>query len=399
MLVSAAAIEHPKLVNHIDKILVRLGTYFELTVPADTFYDVQDGDTTRLSLRLVTIYNDSLPLSSWVRLDAERQVLYGLPLATDVSELPSEYALVASNSYGLTVSDAIQIIVDVTVLGDISHCFVVNLRLNYTDFMRTPMENLKVVVKKLAAYFGDVSSTDNDNNNYVSVTNLTEGSVQISWTNNTLSKIICQNEMIKELFARMSHNGSVSDLFRRFMLPKIPVVSVRLEMLGICAYNGSSANRKTTVGVVISADSVIWLVTVIPAVVVVALIIIIILAVIIRNKRRSQRGRYLPDSEKPIFGKNRKPILMPEEMEMLDLGLRPKKPVTMPADDGRHLYTNPAYEHDPQLPPPYHQPESLPREAGSSPPVYDIAGACNEPPPMYRLPPPYVANTNDTVIL
>ena len=383
--------------NPIHKILVQLGNYFEFPVPADTFYDTLDGDTTRLSLRLVTINNSSLPSSSWIQLDASRQVVFGLPLRNDVSELPAEYVLMASNSHGLTAVAAIQVVIDTTILDGISHRFIVTFRLNYSDFMRTRLENLKVIVKKLDAYYDDVSSVDSYSNSHVSVTDLREGSVQMAWTNTSVSKTSCENETIKELFLRMSHNGSLSDKFRRFMLPQAPVVAVGLDLLGVCGVNGSSPEGGAGVDGVSSTDGLIWLVTIIPALIVVVLIAVIILIMVIRNKRRSQRGRYLPDSEKPIFGKNRKPVLMPEEMEMLDLGLRPKKPVTMPTDN-QNFYTNAAYETDPVPPPPYQQPGSLPRQ-GVSPPVYDVTGMCNTPPPTYRLPPPYVVNSNDTVLL
>ena len=387
-------IQHPKLINAIDKVTVKLGTYFEFPIPAETFYDIQDGDTRTLSLHLVTINNDSLPSNSWIQLDAARQVLYGLPLAT--TEFPSEYTLVASNSYGLTAIDAIQIIVDASILDAVSHRFVANFRLNYTDFMLNTLNNLMIAVKKLGVYYGDITSMDSYGNNYITITSLSEGSAEMSWTNNSLSKTICQNVTIRELFARMSRNGSVNETFREFMLPEIPVDSVRLEMMGICSDNDSSVTVKTAVNVVVSTDYNIWLVTVVPAVVVAVLVIILIVIVIIRNNQRSQRGRYLPDGEKRIFGKNRRPILMPEEMEMLDLGLRPKKPMMMP-DDGLS-YANAAFEHDLQ-PPPYQRGRSLPREVETSLPVYDTAGMYAQPPPKYRLPPPYVANTNDTVIL
>ncbi|KAK2188341.1 hypothetical protein NP493_135g03002 [Ridgeia piscesae] len=393
----SAAPERPRLMNPIHKILVQLGNYFEFPVPADTFYDTQDGDTTRLSLRLVTINNSSLPSSSWIQLDASRQVVFGLPLRNDVSELPAEYVLMASNSHGLTAVAAIQVVIDTTILDGISHRFIVTFRLNYSDFMRTRLENLKVIVKKLDAYYDDISSVDSYSNSHVSVTDLREGSVQMAWTNTSVSKTSCENETIKELFLRMSHNGSLSDKFRRFMLPQAPVIAVGLDLLGVCGVNGSSPEGGAGVDGVSSTDGLIWLVTIIPALIVVVLIAVIILIMVIRNKRRSQRGRYLPDSEKPIFGKNRKPVLMPEEMEMLDLGLRPKKPVTMPTDN-QNFYTNAAYESDPVPPPPYQQPGSLPHQ-GVSPPVYDVTGMCNTPPPTYRLPPPYVANSNDTVLL
>ena len=395
MFVPATAIQHPKLINAIDKVTVQLGTYFEFPIPAETFYDIQDGDTTTLSLRLSTINNESLPSNSWIQLDAARQVLYGLPLAT--TELPSEYTLVASNSYGLTAIDAIQIIVDASILDTVSHRFIANFRLNYTDFMLAPLNNLMVVVKKLGVYYGDITSMDSYGNNYVTITSLSEGSVEMAWTNNTLSKTICQNVTIRELFARMSRNGSVNETFREFMQPEIPVDSVTLEMTGICDDNDSSVTGgEATVNVFGSTDYNIWLVTVVPAVVVAVLAIVLIIVVIVRNNQRSQRGRYLPDGEKRIFGKNRRPILMPEEMEMLDLGLRPKKPMMMPNDG--HSYANAAFEHDLQ-PPPYQRGRSLPREVETSLPVYDPAGAYAQPPPTYRLPPPYVANTNDTVIL
>ena len=342
----------------------------------------------------MTINNESLPSNSWIQLDAVRQVLCGLALAE--TELPSEYTLVASNSYGLTAIDAIQITVDSSILDGVSHRFVANFQLNYTDFMLAPLNNLMVIVKKLGVYYGDITSIDNYDNNYVTITSLSEGSVEMAWTNNSLSKTICQNDTIRELFARMSRNGSVNELFRKFMLPEIPVDSVLLEMTGICDDNDSSIPGEAAVNAIGSTNYNIWLVTVVPAVIVAVLVIVLIVVVIIRNNQRSQRGRYLPDSEKPIFGKNRRPVLMPEEMEMLDLGLRPKKPMMMPNDG--HSYANAAFEHDLQ-PPPYQRGGSLPREIETSLPMYDTPGVYAQPPPTYRLPPPYVANTNDTVIL
>ena len=92
----------PPVANKSISIQVPLCTKLNFTVPVDTFYDREDGNSRNLQVSLLTQAGDAVSLQSWVQLDQKRQLLYGYPRFT--GSLPFQkvysYRLAATDKHG-----------------------------------------------------------------------------------------------------------------------------------------------------------------------------------------------------------------------------------------------------------------------------------------------------------
>ncbi|WAR26321.1 hypothetical protein MAR_012025 [Mya arenaria] len=108
------------------------------------------------------------------------------------------------------------------------------------------------------------------------------------------------------------------------------------------------------------------------------------------NKKHRRPSKRVPDSDKPMFLEDRRPIIFPEELEMLDPSMKPKGPLVLPADYLQE--TLPEVPPHGRPSPPYRAAPST-EEGPPVPPHHSFGGplpqdALSDPPP-YRLPPPY----------
>ena len=399
------------LANPIDRINTQVGTYFIYQIPEDTFYDVEDGNTRNLSLSLNTIEGDNITQDSFLQLDTSQQTLYGLPLSRHVTEDPALFYLTATDSGGLSVRDVFEIRINPEVIEDISYRFYSRFSLDYSNFISST-ENIINMVSRLSEYFGDGVQSG-----LISVTEIRNGSVDLFWTNQTIRKDFCDNDTILELYAFLAtEQGSVKIInpaYRQAMLPEFPVSDVNMEWLGACLVEPVTT-EPTSLPVTDDDEFPLWLAILLPLLILLLIILVIVLiCCILRRRRQQQAGQWMPEDEKPIFGYNRKPVLMAHELELQDSTNQPRKPVIMTQDSQPYNYANPGF--DPGLgpskgrrrPPPEYrsrppsrQSAATPQQAGvdepddglndSPPPDYYVDPALNKPPPAYRLPPPYV---------
>ena len=388
---SAPVLVHPT--RHID---THLGVYFRYQVPEDTFYDYEDGNTRALKLHLLTLTMETLPLHSWVQFDLESQTIFGIPLKKNIPGSASDlkFVLVAQDSGGLEARDAIKITINVTSVAALSHQFMAIFDRDFISFTGN-VANVIGMLQTVAQYFGDSSPTS------MTVTELRMGSVELRWSNNTLSKKVCENETIQEFYEKIYSGGQVNPDFQRALYPRYPVTKVGVEYSGICVPEATVLPVFPRVVPSTSRDSAIYYYTVIPAVLVALLIFIIIVVLLCIHRHRRLAGRLLMDDEKPIFAKDRHPVLLENELELKDLNNQPKQPCVIKSDGS---FTNPAFQmpdRHPPRPPPYRiQPtgaygpifHDITGVDGSPPPEYSSGsepGIFARPPPLYRLPPPY----------
>ena len=394
----------PFLLNPVDNISAALGQYFEYHIPSDTFYDLQDGTTENLNLTLLDINQSELTKSFWVQFDRVKQIVFGLPLDVDKSVALHEFVLIAKDSSGLTSErDAIVIKINTETTKDLNHYFHVVLDLPFESFV-SETTNVIDGILTIGNFFGEKRASS------IVVSNIQNGSVVITWSNGTLSRTVCENDTINSIFDKLSGGGVLNPNFSAALWPKYPVASVSLELAGSCLPLMPVATMPPIVpqppGTEAEPNILLW--TLIPAVVLVLLIFVIAVTLCYIRRKRRYSGKVLMDNERPVFTNDRKPVLLANELQMLDLNNVPKRPVVLNRDleselDLEPVHPSPAGDSHRPKPPPYYYPDDFdpmldnlesppPSYRGSPPEGHSPLFGKN--PPEYKLPPPYSAHMN-----
>ena len=329
------------------------------------------------------------------------QVLYGLPLQYDLSTSEVDRILLkATNPRDLSTNLTIVMNISGTNVKNISFIFSVEilqdrLRLANNDSIPYTTDEVISIVNTIGQYYGDEDATwvtliDIINNDDLSVT--------VKWTNNSISKAECQNDTIGDLYSRIAEHGDLNDMVKYF-LPSYSIQSTSVQYLGVCTGQGTGDFDSTS-------DFPIYLAIFIPLLIVLIIVIVVICVFCCLHKKGSKAGRYIPDDEKPIYSKNRKPIFIEGELEMDD-PKKPRKPTIMDADqEPPYAYSNPSYSGpDSRRPPPPYVSDPDIQDAGDPTDSYpeepvgyvgemqlpqDYQRYSRRPPPVYRLPPPYI---------
>ncbi|XP_068108999.1 dystroglycan 1 [Hyperolius riggenbachi] len=400
----------PELKNHIDRVVAWVGTYFEVKIPPDTFYDKEDGTTDNLRLTLEPRKTANERDKMWVILNSTSQVMYGMPDASHVGD--HEYYLKATDKGGLTAVDALEIQVRSLFLKQESPVkFKGKFQGDHNSVVNDINKKIQLV-KKLAFAFGDRNSSS------VTLKNITKGSIVVEWTNNTLPVDKCPKEQI-EVIARKIYdeNGRLRPHFGTAMEPDFKLEKINVSLAGSCrnmndqfAFPFTPEDQIVTiVSPTLAADrnpeksseDDVYLHTVIPAVVVAAILLIAgIIAMICYRKKR--KGK-LTIEDQATFIKKGVPIIFADELDdskpppssSMPLILKEEKaplpppeypsqnvPETIPLNQDTLGEYTPLRDEDPNAPP-YQPPPpfTAPMEGKGSRPK-------NMTP--YRSPPPYV---------
>ncbi|XP_069796018.1 dystroglycan 1 [Narcine bancroftii] len=397
----------PQRMNHIDRVDSWVGTYFEVKIPSDTFYDHEDGTTDQLRLSLKLKEQQPLSESSWVKFNSTSQLLYGLPDSTH--EGKHEYFMHAADKGGLTAVDAFEVHVHGQPHGGESSAkFVARFHGDHHKVANDVSKKIRLI-KGLAQAFGDRNSSA------VTLLIISKGSVLVEWINNTLPLQPCPAQQIHSLGAQIADaDGVPTSDFTSAMEPEFSPIDVSITGTGSCkgeqfvpATQTREIPIQPTVVVPIgeapsrTSNDDVYLHTVIPAVVVAIILLIAgIVAMICYRKKR--KGK-LTIEDQATFIKKGVPIIFADELDdskpppssSVPLILQEEKPPLPPPEYpsqsghesiplGQDLigeYT-PLREEDPNAPP--YQP----------PPPFTapMEGKGCRPKNMtpYRSPPPYV---------
>lgn len=374
----------------IDHLEVTLGRYFEYHVRPLTFLDQEDGDTRNLSLAISLVNGRALPNNSWLMFDHERQNLFGIPYADDGERDSTlkRFILIATDSQGQSVKEVISISYKhetkvthkfmLTLNSSVEHVFITS-----ADYRRY----LIYVASTIGKYFNDIDLR------YFTFFNPGEGlSIPYVWGNNSFFTDECQKQDIQSLFDRIMHeNYSIVPKFAYQFQSESdtdPALSAELFFMGACLVpppTDSPVEKKA------STDNA-WMEVVLPALIAILAIIILAIVLLICCRHRRSRKHVAHDKpDKPMFLEDRRPIIFPEELEMLDPSRKPMHPIVLPADYLRE--TPPAVPPHGRPSPAYPPARSIEDESylptqGSSVPQGPYGGQTSDPPP-YRLPPPY----------
>lgn len=393
----------PELRNPIDQVNAYIGTYFEVKVPPDTFFDKEDGTTDKLRLTLRK-GSDLVGDDSWIQFNSTSQLLYGLP--DQEHEGKHEYFMQATDKGGLYAIDAFEVRVNRWGNNVKSPVLFTAVFDGDARTVTNDVHKKILLVKKLAQSFGD------RNGSTVTLKNIIKGSIIVEWTNNSLPQNPCPKEQIEQLSRRISDpDGKPSQHFKYVMQPDFKASNITVRGTGSCRnfmfvpkgelFDPTPDPVTPAVGAGRQSTDDVYLHTVIPAVVVAAILLIAgIIAMICYRKKR--KGK-LTIEDQATFIKKGVPIIFADELDdskpppssSMPLILQEEKPPLPPPEypnmaspettplnqDLLGEYT-PLHDEDPNAPP-YQPPPpfSVPMEGKGSRPK-------NMTP--YRSPPPYV---------
>ncbi|CAN0097589.1 dystroglycan 1 [Lampetra fluviatilis] len=406
----------PTLKNPIDRLDVNIGTYFELKIPYDTFFDHEDGTTDRLKLVLCTSKHELVNASSWVQFNSTSQVLFGLPPDDEKLIGKHEYIMSAMDKGGKIARDAFEIIVHKKPNdGRSSAKFQAKFNNDYKKVANDVLMKIKLV-KKLAYTLGD------KNVSALTIDDMRSGSFTIVWNNNSLPLEPCPDEQIRQLGKKIgTDDGKPTESFDANMGPEFKPVSVNVVGSEDCegisfvpVRKGPPMDRPQPTtpppleGPERTSQDDVYLHTVIPAVVVAAILLIAgVIAMICYRKKR--KGK-LSEEDQATFIKKGVPIIFADELDdtkpapssSMPLILTEEKPPLPPpeypcqmagpgmsaavsaATDDFVCESTPLREEDPNAPP-YQPPPPFTSPQGAG-------GRGQRPKNMtpYRSPPPYV---------
>ncbi|KAM4741333.1 dystroglycan 1 [Anableps anableps] len=374
--------EKPVLRNPIDQVNALVGTYFEVKIPSDTFFDKEDGTTDKLRLTLRQNHKDVVGEESWIQFNTTSQLLYGLP---DVQHIGKhEYFMQATDKGGLNAIDAFEVRVNRWPVNDKTPVIFTARFEGEPRLITNNIHKKILLVKKLAYVLGDRNSST------VSLRNISKGSIVVEWTNTSLPQHPCPKEQLRNMSRTLGDaDGRPSQKFRNYMGPDFSPLEVKVRGRASCrtysfippAEIDIPEPSTVTPGLGSSRHSTddVYLHTVIPAVVVAAILLIAgIIAMICYRKKR--RGK-LTIEDQATFIKKGVPIIFADELD----DSKPPPSSSMPLI---------LQEEKPPLPPPEYpnmaSPETTPLNQEM---LGEYTALRDEDPnaPPYQPPPPFTA--------
>ncbi|XP_034028543.1 dystroglycan-like isoform X2 [Thalassophryne amazonica] len=394
----------PEIRNPIDQVNAWVGTYFEVKVPPDTFYDREDGTTDKLRLTLKKTPKEAVSETSWIQFNSTIQLLYGLP--EEQHEGKHEYFMLATDKGGKSIMDAFEVQVNRWSINDKPSVVFAARFHGDPKTLANDVHKKILLTKKLAYAVGDRNSST------VTLRSITKGSIVVEWTNNSLQQSPCPKDHITILSNRISDPQGMPKLtFTKAMEPEFKPINISVRGTNKChsymfippgevpmpvlptATPSPGTGRR-------SSDDV-YLHTVIPAVVVAALLLIagVIAMVCYRKKRKGK----MTIEEQATFIKKGVPIIFADELDdsksppssSIPLILQEEKPPLPPPE-----YPNMAGPHSTLLNQDLLEEYSLYQDDDPNAPPYQppppftvpIEGKGSRPKNMtsYRSPPPYV---------
>lgn len=223
----------PVLNKRLQKLVTTAGKVWSYQIPADAFYDNEDGDARNLKLMFVTSAGTAIEPRSWIQFDPEKQTLSALPLDENIGKY--HFRLEAMDTEGETVHDQVEINVRQHPSSRaVHHRFRVTLKPKRWEYVNS-IEWQIAVVHRIARFFGD------PDNSQVTVQAVTSDPVSLTWTNDSLPKYPCPREQLETLFGRMADSsGSPVPAFRK-AIGNLKLQEMSVEYVGVCQTAVSSA--------------------------------------------------------------------------------------------------------------------------------------------------------------
>lgn len=306
----------PELRNPIDQVNALVGTYFEVKIPSDTFFDKEDGTTDKLRLTLRQNNNEVVGEASWIQFNTTSQLLYGLADGQHVGK--HEYFMQATDKGSLNAVDAFEVRVNRWPVNDKAPVVFTARFEGEPRSVTNDIHKKILLVKKLAYALGDRNSST------VSLRNVSKGSIVVEWTNTSLPQHPCPKDQLTAMSKILaSQDGKPSQNFRYSMEPEFKPLDVKVKGRASCRAHsfippgeiGLPPPEVVTPALGTGRQSTddVYLHTVIPAVVVAAILLIAgIIAMICYRKKR--KGK-LTIEDQATFIKKGVPIIFADELD------------------------------------------------------------------------------------
>ncbi|XP_039864081.1 dystroglycan-like [Simochromis diagramma] len=393
----------PEIRNPIDQVTAWVGTYFEVKIAADAFYDREDGTTDKLRLTLKKTPKEPVTETSWIQFNSTIQLLYGLP--EEQHEGNHEYFMLATDKGGKSIMDAFEVRVHRWSNNNKPSVMFAARFHGDPNTLSNDVHKKILLTKKLAYALGDRNSST------VTLRSITRGSIVVEWTNNSLQQSPCPKDQITILSNRIADpQGTPKAVFIKAMEPEFKPINISVRGTNKCQHYTFIPPGEVPMPELptatpspdpIKGTDDVYLHTVIPAVVVAALLLIagIIAMVCYRKKRKGK----MTIEEQATFIKKGVPIIFADELDdsksppssSIPLILQEEKPPLPPPEypnmSGPHstllnqdlLEEYSVYQDDDPNAPPYQPPPPF---------TVPIEGKGSRPKNMtaYRSPPPYV---------
>lgn len=213
----------PRVDRRMPKSAVTAGKPFSIKVEDNVFYDEED--KTNLNLELLDKNKQPIAPTSWIRFNAAKREIYGLPLESDVSRY--EFKLRATDSFG----DSVEENVDITVQQHKSsrsanHEIYIQVKLekNYESPVDWEIRLVRGIVEAL-----DDGSTGSVVVREVRPNKYESNMFTFVYTNETLPKDHCPKDELDDLMARLT-KPALNDAMKR----EITVRNVEKDLIGAC---------------------------------------------------------------------------------------------------------------------------------------------------------------------
>ena len=338
------------------------------------FYDKQNMLTPNFTLSMKTTNTKPIPESSWIKFDAENQVIYAFPVDKNTIGTHS-FVITASDSDKYETRDAFEVHVFDDDIETFNHQFELVLDYDFNEFS-DDLATRVALLNKLAVYFSlNISN--------VRVREFAEGSVILKFHFDTIPEYECDSPLKGEFF---DDEGAVNSRLKDALLPEFPVKSGSFQPRGPC--------KGGETGAVGAAPSGKWeTYVIIPAVILAVVLLVIMVCLFLLMRSRRRRKMSLGDKDGSVFKK--KPAVLQEEYEVKERLL--KQPLVLPNE--KPPLAPPMHPRSPSL---KHANGDAPHSAGYQAPSFTSSrspsnqtspGGSSPRKPTYsgyRLPPAYV---------
>ncbi|XP_077197036.1 uncharacterized protein LOC143839051 isoform X2 [Paroedura picta] len=231
----------PRVVNAINWITATIGHKFTFSVPPDTFYDQEDGDTSQLTLGMNPADGSPVGPGNWLHFNSRFQTMRGYPLADDFQYSPQEFLLFATDSEGLKTSDVLTIeLLRPTIIP--CHHYTIRTKNSYHSFLRE-RERVYLFLEKLSKYLSSGSPSS------MILLGLRPGSTLITWFDNSFCarNNRCSRDEIQGVLLKLRlPSGNVHPDFADAMLPEYNIYHAEdVTYGGTCSSNKSLISNQT----------------------------------------------------------------------------------------------------------------------------------------------------------
>ncbi|XP_058799725.1 dystroglycan 1-like isoform X2 [Phymastichus coffea] len=382
----------PIVRNQIDHLKALVGSLYVHKVKKDTFFDEDDGDTSKLKLFLYTGNRSDVPPYDWLQFDSKNQEFYGVPLREDIGR--KTYQLIARDKEGLEATDSL--VAEVKSLPEeFQHNVEIKMTINmpYETFVHSA-QHKRQFIQKLANVYGErnISAI-----NILSVSGNRETS-DIVWRNFSLPEEYCPNDQITRMRRALvtDDKNYTFELSREFK-DEFSIIMISFTLTGECrnvVVAGADIPSKGDTTAKGARQEEYLITFVLPAVIIATMLVLAgIIAFILYKRRRSGKMSVSEkDDERQSFRSKGIPVIFQDELdEKPDPGnkspiiLKEEKPPLPPpeyqrAEDGADIpmLSKENSEEPYQPPPPFATNRDNNRQNRP------------KPTPTYRKPPPYV---------